>query len=144
MPREELQMNAFNATVAQPQASRKHYCGGSVQTRDWRSLLPKAWAGQVLEPTVFAQFRDYEIISERVVGYEIGADDPPCYCEHYFVLMDLRTDDDEAYYLAPTYSEHLVAWHLIDGRWLIYRRISCSDDCQQYQSFFSFADDMPR
>jgi hypothetical protein len=119
---------------------QQRYCDD--RETDWRAMLPKEWAKQVVVPIGFSKFRDYEILSERVLGYEDT--DNPCYCEHYFVLTDIRSDDDEVYYLAPSYWEHLVAWRLIDGRWLIHRRISCSDDCQQYQSFFSFADAMPR
>jgi hypothetical protein len=109
---------------------------------DWRAMLPREWAVQVVSPITFSRFRDYEILSERVVGYEDV--DQPCYTEHCFVLTDIRSDDDEMYYLAPSYWEHLIAWRLRDGRWLIYRRISCSEDCQQHSTFFSFADEMPR
>lgn len=109
---------------------------------NWRAMLPRAWQSQVVAPIGFSRFRDYEILSERIIGY--ASEDEPCYCEHYVVLTDLRSDDDVEFYLAPSYAEHLVAWRLIDGRWLIYRRISCSEDCEQHQSFFSFADEMPR
>lgn len=110
----------------------------------WAAELPKEWARQVVAPLCFTRFRDYEILSERVVGYEDAGEEDPCYCEHYFVLTDIRSDDDETYYLSPSYWEHLVSWRLRDGRWLIHRKISCSDDCHQHQSFFSFAEDMPR
>lgn len=117
---------------------------GKKDLPDWRKLLPREWTGSVVEPRAFSRFRDYEILSERVLGHEHEGEDSPCYCEHYFVLTDVRSDDDETYYLAPTYGEHLVAWRLTDGRWLIHRRITHGEECQQHQSFFSFADEMPR
>lgn len=117
-------------------------CRHAGKTPAWRALLPRQWADQVVEPIGFDHYSDYEILSERVLGYEY--EDCPCYCEHYFVLTNLRSDDDETYYLAPGYWEHLVAWRLRDGRWLIHRRISCNEDCDQHQSFFSFANEMPR
>lgn len=111
---------------------------------DWRELLPREWANSVVEPLVFSRFRDYEIVAERVLGHAHEGEDSLCYCEHYFVLTDVRSDDDETYFLAPSYGEHLVAWRLTDGRWLIHRRITFGEECQQHQSFFSFADEMPR
>jgi hypothetical protein len=109
---------------------------------DWRRDLPREWAGQVVSPTLFSRFREYEMLAERVVGYEV--DDEPCYCAHYFVLNTLRSDDDDEFYLVPGYWERLVAWRLIDGRWLIFRCLSSNEDCAQSRSFFSFADEMPR
>lgn len=117
---------------------------GKKDLPDWRKLLPREWTGSVVEPRAFSRFRDYEIFSERVLGHEYEGEDSPCYCEHYFVLTEVRSDDDETYYTAPTYGEHLVAWRLTDGRWLIHRRITHGEECQQHQSFFSFADEMPR
>lgn len=119
------------------------YHGAGEPVR-WAALLPKEWARQVVAPLCFSRFRDYEILSERVVGYDDAAEEDACYCEHYFVLTDIRSDDDEIYEVVPSYWEHLVAWRLRDGRWLIHRRISCSDDCQQHQSFFTFSEEMPR
>lgn len=135
-------MNSLNRVGRENQGQERRRCHGADEAPNWRALLPKDWAGRVVEPIGFKRFRDYEILSERVLGYE--DEDLPCYCEHYFVLTDIRSDDDESYYLAPSYWEHLVSWKLIDGRWLIHRRISCSDDCQQHQSFFTFAEEMPR
>lgn len=135
-------MNQVSTAGVVNPARQRRGCHEDRRDPDWRALLPVEWASQVVEPALFRRFRDYEIISERVLGYE--DEDLPCYCEHYFVLTDVRSDDDEVYYLATNYWEHLVSWRLIDGRWLIFRRISCSEDCQQYQSFFSFADEMPR
>jgi hypothetical protein len=37
--------------------------------------------------------------------------------------LDVRSDDDEEYYLAIAYSESLSAWRLHDGRWLVHRRV---------------------
>lgn len=123
---------------------RRSRCRGDEGLPDWRRLLPREWTACVVEPSVFSRFRDYEIVAERVLGYAHEGEDAPCYCEHYVVLTDVRSDDDESYYLEPTYGEHLVAWRLIDGRWLIHRRITHGEDCQQHQAFFSFADEMPR
>jgi len=139
-------MNSLSFAGQMQSGQARRRCRGGDEAPDWRALLPKDWMGLVMEPIGFKRFRDYEILSERVLGYEDAEEggDQPCYCEHYFVLTDIRSDDDESYYLAPSYWEHLVSWKLIDGRWLIHRRISCSDDCQQHQSFFSFAEEMPR
>ncbi|PLK48220.1 hypothetical protein [Uliginosibacterium sp. TH139] len=136
-------MNALNLSAQAsglPQAGR---CQRREAQPDWRAVLPKQWASSVLAPRAFERFRDYEILSERVLGYLCEGDESPCYCEHYFVLTDLRSDDDENYYLAPSYGEHLVAWQMKDGRWLIHRRITHGEACQS-QAFFSFADEMPR
>lgn len=109
---------------------------------DWQRGLPREWAEQVVSPTLFSRFREYEMLAERVVGYEV--EDEPCYCEHYFVLNTMRSDDDDEYYVVPVYWEHLVAWRLRDGRWLVFRRLSSGEDCAQYRSFFCLAEAMPR
>lgn len=137
-------MNIQKASARSCATARRVRSHGKQGLPDWRSALPREWAASVVEPRVFSRFRDYEILSERVLGHAHEGEDSPCYCEYYFVLTDVRSDDDETYYLAPTYGEHLVAWRLIDGRWLIHRRITHGEECQQHQSFFSFADDMPR
>jgi hypothetical protein len=138
-------MNADLSRPLQQLAQRHRSCHRNADEEvPWAAQLPREWSKQVVAPLCFSRFRDYEILSERVVGYEDAAEEEPCYCEHYFVLTDIRSDDDEIYYVVPSYWEHLVAWRLCDGRWLIHRRISCSDDCQQHQSFFSFAEAMPR
>lgn len=115
---------------------------GNCGEPDWRAWLPRTWRVQVVAPIWFKRFRDYELLAERVLGY--GDEESPCYCEHYFVLPELRSDDDEDYYIAPAYSEHMAAWKLVDGCWLIHRRILQGEDCSQGQAFFSFADEMPR
>ena len=137
-------MNVQKASDQSCSRTRRVRCHGKQALPDWRSALPREWAVSVVEPKGFSRFRDYEILAERVLGHEHEGEDSPCYCEHYFVLTDVRSDDDETYYIAPTYGEHLVAWRFIDGRWLIHRRITHGEDCQQHQSFFSFADEMPR
>lgn len=109
---------------------------------DWQRELPREWAEQAVSPTLFSRFREYEMLAERVVGYEV--EDEPCYCEHYFVLNTMRSDDDDEYYVVPGYWEHLVAWRLRDGRWLVFRRLSSGEDCAQYRSFFCLAEAMPR
>lgn len=137
-------MHALSVAGQRCAAPHRRRCHGKEDLPDWRSVLPREWAASVVEPRAFSRFRDDEIFSERVLGHEHEGEDSPCYCEHYFVLTDVRSDDDETYFLAPTYGEHLVAWRLTDGRWLIHRRVTHGEDCQQYQSFFSFADEMPR
>lgn len=131
------------STARQQSCPVRQYQGNREKVR-WREQLPAEWAGQVVAPVFFSRFREYEIYSERVVGYEDDSENEPCYCEHYFVLTDLCSDDDEIYELVPSYWEHLIAWRLRDGRWLINRRIACSEDCQSAQMFFTFAEDMPR
>lgn len=135
-------MNILGNTSCQHARPAERCHASTALGPDWRALLPKGWAKQVVAPAIFSRFRDYEIAAERVVGYEF--EDQPCYCEHRVVLADLRSDDDEEYYLAPNYWEHLVAWRLVDGRWLIHRHIAFGDSCRQTQSFFTFAEQMPR
>lgn len=110
--------------------------------RNWRAALPEAWRVQVVVPAFFSAARDYEIDAERVTGYE--TDDEPCYCRYETVLSDWRCDDDEIWRVVPEYAESIEAWRLIDGRWLVLRHIYLGEDCDSVQTFFTFADAMPR
>jgi hypothetical protein len=124
--------------------------GRQGRAKEWQEHLPKAWRGEVVAPVWFRTYNDYEITSQRIVGYQF--EEQPCYCEHFFSLTELRSDDDEEFYVEPGYSEHLVAWQMRDGRWLVYRRIWHGEDRNEggseagsaQQAFFSFAQAMPR
>lgn len=109
---------------------------------DWREELPLSWFVQVVVPKYFSFQRDYEINAARVIGDE--SEGQPCYCRYDAVLTELRSDDDEYWFSAPVYGEQLSGWRLIDDRWLIHRRIFHGEDCQFAQSFFTFAEEMPR
>jgi hypothetical protein len=87
-------------------------------------------------------FRDHEIAARRVVGHDI--DDTPCFHAYDYRLLDVRSDDDEEYYLAVAYSESLSAWRLHDGRWLVYRRVEPLGEEDAATSAMSIDDRMPR
>lgn len=110
---------------------------------DWRLGLPGEWLSQVVRPWIFTRQRDAGMDAERVLGYAAEGDEP-CYCRFVATLRELRCDDDEHWYMAPTYGEQLAGWRLRDDRWLIHRRIFHGEDCQAAQSFFTFSDSMPR
>ena len=50
---------------------------------DWRRLLPREWTASVIEPRAFSRFRDYEILSERVLGHEASPDESPTVLDTY-------------------------------------------------------------
>ncbi len=106
---------------------------------DWGRLLPVAWRGQVIAPFQFDVFRDYEIAAERTLGRD--ADELPCYHACRYVLHELRSDDDEDFYLQAIHAEALTAWRLRDGRWLTYRVVGSDGDAAR--GFFSFSEDAP-
>jgi hypothetical protein len=125
--------------------SRSAPLGNSSRTceeHDWRKGLPLAWLAQVVRPVFFTLHREYEIRAERVIGYE--TEDQPCYCRHEVVISELRTDDDEHWFMMPVYAEHLAGWRLVDDRWLIRRQVSSGEDCSSSRAFFTLATEMPR
>lgn len=123
------------------QPARPGTCGAQAR-HDWREGLPPDWLAQVVQPVFFSRHRDYEIEAERVIGYEV--EDEPCYCSYRVVLTELRSDDDETWFMQPVHAERLTGWRLVDARWLILRQISQGEDCLGVQAFFSFSGEMPR
>jgi hypothetical protein len=114
----------------------------ACSAHDWRAGLPPSWLTQVVRPVFFSRQREYEIQAERVTGFETESE--PCYCRYDAVLTELRSDDDEHWYVQPVYAEQLTGWRLIDGRWLIRRQISNGERCDASRSFFTLSEDMPR
>lgn len=109
----------------------------------WDSLLPRDWRAQAVAPVEFDVFREYEVAAERTVGRdENGA---ACYHAHRYVLHELRSDDDEDYYLMAVYGEALAAWRLRDGRWLSYRVVGAEGDAAEgaAHGFFSLGEEDP-
>lgn len=109
--------------------------------RPWRDRLPAEWHAMVLEPTSFELYRDQELAAERCFGYD--ANQIACYYAHDYRVEELRTDDDEEFYVGTLYGESLVAWLLRDGRWLIHRIVRTDEHCEG-QAFYSFSQGMPR
>lgn len=127
--------------LTRPHSCRRATCGAEDR-HDWREGLPQDWLGQVVRPVFFSRHRDYEIEAERVIGYEV--EDEPCYCSYRVVLAELRSDDDETWFMALSHAEQLIGWRLVDDRWLIRRQISQGEDCQGSQAFFTLSAEMPR
>lgn len=109
--------------------------------RRWREHLPAAWQAMVGEPTRFEVFRDDELDAERCFGYD--AHRVACYYAHAYRIDELRTDDDEEFYVSTLYGEALEAWRLHDGRWLIHRIVRSDEHCAG-RAFYSFGQSMPR
>jgi len=120
---------------------KKTPCRHEGTGQQWRERLPLAWLAMVREPTRFEVFRDDELAAERCFGYD--ANRVACYYAHTFRIEELRTDDDEEFYVCTLYGESLVAWLLRDGRWLIHRIVRSDEHCEG-QAFYSFSQSMPR
>ncbi|PAS95026.1 MAG: hypothetical protein CGU29_00840 [Candidatus Dactylopiibacterium carminicum] len=131
----------MNPARAEEKTLRPRQCGKHDHF-EWRTGLPLAWLTQVVRPVFFSTHRDYEVDATRVTGYEY--EDRPCYCHYDVLITELRSDDDETWFMAPLYGEQLTGWRLIDDRWLIRRQIFQGEDCQASQSFFTFSGEMPR
>jgi hypothetical protein len=119
---------------------RRRKARREAATIAWQTDLPADWRDMVVVPLALTTYRDYEMAAERVVG--IDEDDRPCYCASRFIVADTRSDDDEEFYQVAVYAEALSAWRLRDGRWLIYRYITC--DGERGSGFYSFGEHMPR
>lgn len=109
---------------------------------DWQQDLPDAWLGQAVAPASFEVFVEYEMAADRTIGRD--AQGAPCYCALRYVLTELRADDDDLFYEAPSYAESLLGWRLADGRWLVLRNIVADFDRGTVRSFLTFSASMPR
>jgi hypothetical protein len=108
----------------------------------WREDLCPVWLDRVVPPRSFRVYRDHEIPARRVVGHD--GNDVPCFQAYDYRRLDVRSDDDEDYYLAVAYSESLSAWRLHDGRWLVYRRVEPLGEEDAATCVLSIDDRMPR
>lgn len=108
----------------------------------WLEDLCPIWIDLVVPPRSFRVFRDHEIAARRVVGHDGG--DIPCFHAYDYRLLDVRSDDDEEYYLAVSYSESVSAWRLSDGRWLVHRRVEPLGEEDAAISATSIDERMPR
>lgn len=109
--------------------------------RRWRERLPDEWQEMVLEPVRFEVHRDAELAAERCFGYD--ARRIACYYAHHYRVTEPRSDDDEEFYVGTLYGESLVAWLLLDGRWLIHRIVR-TEEHGDGRAFYSFSPSMPR
>lgn len=107
----------------------------------WDARLPASWSSQVRAPRRFEVFREPELAAERCFGYD--AKQVACYYAHSYCIDELRSDDDEEFYLCTLYGETLTAWLLDDGRWLIHRIVR-TDEHGEGRAFYSFSQNMPR
>ena len=107
----------------------------------WHARLPASWRSQVRAPRRFEVFREPELAAERCFGYD--AKQVACYYAHSYCIDELRSDDDEEFYLCTLYGETLTAWLLDDGRWLIHRIVR-TDEHGEGRAFYSFSQNMPR
>ena len=107
----------------------------------WRERLPAEWQQAVVAPQRFEVHRDQELEAERCFGYD--ARQVACYYAHHYRIAELRSDDDEEFYVGTLYGESLVAWLLDDGRWLIHRIVLTDEHCEG-RAFYSFSPRMPR
>jgi hypothetical protein len=80
--------------------------------------------------------------ARRIVGHDI--DGQPCFQAFDYRLVEPRSDDDEDFYPAVAYSESLSAWRLLDGRWLVHRRIAPLGDDGATTVVSSIEERMPR
>ena len=115
--------------------------GRAEELHAWKAGLPRRWLGGVIVPAYFVRYREYEIRAERIVGFEY--EDQPCYCEHRVDFGGLEPGTAAAGG-APQYWEHSSAWRLVDGHWLILKRLRSGSDVAQVQEFFCLAEQMPR
>lgn len=111
------------------------------QQPDWRARLPPEWQLRVRAPVRFRRYRDDELEAERSFGH--CSRNAPCYYSHRFRVSELRSDDDEEFYVCTLYAEELHAWLLHDGRWLVCREIH-NDEQGAGSAFYSFSRQMPR
>lgn len=120
-------------SILQGQADERH---------PWRLGLPKRWAGMVVVPTYFVRYRDYEILAERFVGYE--CEDSPCFTECRVNLSQDCNQNGQVSAAGSQCWEHMTAWRLVDGHWLILRRYRTGEDPAQTKEFFCLSESMPR
>jgi hypothetical protein len=119
----------------------EHGVAGACRPSWHRELCP-IWIDLVVPPRSFRVFSDHEVAARRVVGHD--GNDIPCFQAYDYRRLDIRSDDDEEYYLAVAYSESLSAWRLRDGRWLVYRRVEPLGEEDAATCALSIDERMPR
>jgi hypothetical protein len=85
----------------------------------WYADLPREFKDLVMTPVQFERHQEYGIRAERVIGRDVF--DRLCFCDFNYVDTRLLSDDDEAFYEVPAYSESVTSWRLVDARWLVCR-----------------------
>ena len=108
----------------------------------WAEDLPKPWRSFAVVPLRFEIFREYEMSAERALGYDEC--DLPCYCAYRYVLTELKSDENDVFYEAPSYAESVKSWRLRDDRWLVLRNVIANFELGAVHSFFSISETMPR
>ena len=100
-----------------------HHRGtGCVERPDhpcWQQTLTAEWAWRVTHPVTFRTASDPEVAAMRVRGYD--PDGAQCYYAHRYAIPTPCSDDGEEFYEVVAYAEHVEAWLLLDGGWLVYR-----------------------
>lgn len=77
---------------------------------------PQDWRPQVVRVQRVERHEDRDAKAVKVYGF--GADGGRCFYFHSYFMTEERFDCDDDFYEVPTYFERIVAWRLLDGRWL--------------------------
>ncbi|MBK1673666.1 hypothetical protein CKO35_10170 [Ectothiorhodospira shaposhnikovii] len=83
--------------------------------------LEKPWLDRAVKPYGFKVFQEHEVMARRVLGHDRAG--TACFHAYDYQLTEPRSDDDMEFYAAVTYAESLVAWRLLDGRWLVRHQV---------------------
>ncbi|WP_234267303.1 hypothetical protein [Hydrogenophaga sp. NFH-34] len=108
----------------------------------WSQDLPDHMAHAVVAPVRFDVLPAPDTTADRIQGYD--AQHAPCYRAYRYVRTELRSDDDESYYVAPVYAETLEAWRLTDQRWLVLHTRVDDYDAGRAHHHLSVQAGMPR
>lgn len=123
--------------------TRPRTCQRREREPDWQKGLPAEWPKwrlAAVTPLNFSTFREYEMPASRTPGYD--EDGQPCYYHHCYVLGELLSDDDEAFYEHIAYGEEVEAWRLRDERWLIWRIVHENGGCRGNRGLYCFSESM--
>ncbi len=87
----------------------------------WQAHLPCYWQARVVAPQSFRVHRELEMPARRIFGFDASL--VICFYAYDYRLIEPRLDDDTGLYPALVYGESLSSWRLLDGRWLVHRRL---------------------
>jgi hypothetical protein len=100
----------------------------------WRALIPNGYYYLAVKPVHFEQQEEASVRAKKIIGFDINHHQ--CFYMHTFTLSEERFDIDEFPMLLDVYQEHVLAWRLLDGKWIKIK--SYSDQLDHYDTNFTY------
>lgn len=97
----------------------------------WDEMIPAEYRDRVVRPITFEHHTEPSVSANKIIGFDVCG--KRCFHFHSFLITDEGFDIDEFPILIDVYYERVIAWRLLEGKWINIKSYSDRmDQCQRY------------